>query len=171
MGRASCLAYQPGSSCTVTATIDSKEFPKELKSVTCAGTGNELLNPFFNPGDKRAQMQRWAVARRKTRRWWRHLAINICQGTPVVGGCGLAGLEFGFPGLTTLIEPRTEYLKGGEKEEEGKGCEEGKLNEGHCYNAFFNVSVLGHVGSAAIKQEPTPQAKAPSPRPIRKSNS
>ena len=78
-------------------------------------------------------------------------AMNICQGL-----C----LDIKIPGLTTLIEPRTEYLHpfSGEKEEEGKGCEEGKLNEGHCYNAFFQLSLLEHVGQAAVAQGPTTPA-------------
>ncbi len=155
------LAYQPGAGCTITATINGKKFPQEIKNVTCADTGNTLRKPFFNPGNKRTTNATVDLSlEENTPLVAATLAVNICQGTPVVGGCGLAGLEFGFPGVSTLIEPRTEYLhpSSGEKMEEGKGCEEGKLKEGHCYNAFYKVSLLGHVGAAAIKQEPSPQA-------------
>jgi len=151
------LAYQPGASCTVgikiSTPISSKEFKKEFKSVTCADTGKTLLSPDFNPGDKRATNATVGLSlEENTPLVGATFALNICQGL-----C----LDIGFPGLSTLIEPRTEYLhaSGGEQMEEAKGCEEGKLNGGHCYNAFYKVSLLGHVGAAAIKQE-SPQANS-----------
>jgi subtilase family serine protease len=150
------LAYQPGATCKIVFEIStpfsSKEFKKEFKSVTCADTGETLREPFFNPGDRRATNAKVGLSlEENTPLVAATLALNICQGT-----C----LDIKFPGVATLIEPRTEYLHpfSGEKEEEGKGCEEGKLNEGHCYNAFFQLSLLGHVGQDAVAQEPTAQS-------------
>ena len=152
------LAYQPGAGCTVlvkiSTPISSKEFKKEFKNVTCADTGETLLKPDFNPGDRRATNATVGLSlEENTPLLAATLALNICQGL-----C----LDIGFPGVTTLIEPRTEYIHpvSGETKEEGTGCEEGKLNEGHCYNAFYQVSLLGHVGQAAVTQEPTTQAKS-----------
>jgi hypothetical protein len=149
------LAYQPGATCKIVFEIStpfsSKEFKKEFKNVTCADTGETLREPFFNPGDRRATNAKVGLfLEENTPLVAATLALNICQGT-----C----LDIKFPGVATLIEPRAEYLHpfSGEKMEEGKGCEEGKLNEGHCYNAFFQLSLLGHVGEA-VAQEPTPQA-------------
>jgi subtilase family serine protease len=150
------LAYQPGATCTVFVEIStpfsSKEFKKEFKNVTCADTGETLREKDFNPGDRRATNAKVNLfLEENTPLVAATLALNICQGL-----C----LDIKIPGLTTLIEPRTEYLHpfSGEKEEEGKGCEEGKLNEGHCYNAFFQLSLLEHVGQAAVAQGPTTPA-------------
>jgi subtilase family serine protease len=150
------LAYQPGATCTIflkiSTPVSSTEFKKEFKNVTCASTGGTLREKFFNPGERRATNATVGLSlEENTPLVAATFAMNICQGL-----C----LDIKFPGETTLIEPRTEYLHpfSGEKEEEGKGCEEGKLNEGHCYNAFFQLSLLGHVGQAAVAQGPTTQA-------------
>jgi subtilase family serine protease len=152
------LAFQPGATCKIvfeiSTPISSKEFKKEFKDVTCADTGETLREPFFNPGEKRATNAKVGLhLEENTPLLAATLALNICQGL-----C----LDIKFPGVATLIEPRSEYLhpSPGEKEEQGKGCEEGKLNEGHCYNAFFQTTLLGHVGNAAVPQEPTAEAKS-----------
>jgi len=122
--------------------------------VTCADTGETLREEDFNPGDRRATDATVGLSlEENTPLLAATLALNICQGT-----C----LDIGFPGETTLIEPRTEYIHpfSGEKKEEGVGCEEGKLNGGHCYNAFFRLSLLGHVGQNAVAHEPTAQARS-----------
>jgi hypothetical protein len=151
------LAYQPGAACKIDVEIStpfsSKSFEKEFKNVACTDTGETLRHPFFNPGEKRGTSAKVNLfLEENTPLLAATLALNICQGT-----C----LDIKFPGTSTLIEPRTEYLHpfSGEKKEEGKGCEEGKLNEGHCYNAFFQLSLLGHVGAAALAQEPSTEAK------------
>jgi subtilase family serine protease len=152
------LAYQPGATCKIVFEIStpfsSKEFKKEFKNVTCADTGETLREKFFNPGERRATNATVGLfLEENTPLLAATLALNICQGT-----C----LDIKFPGVATLIEPRTEYIHpfSGEKEEEGKGCEEGKLNEGHCYNAFFQLSLLGHVGNTAVAQEPSAEANS-----------
>jgi hypothetical protein len=152
------LAYQPGATCTIflkiSTPVSSKEFKKEFKNVTCASTGGTLREKDFNPGERRATNATVGLSlEENTPLLAATFAMNICQGL-----C----LDIKFPGVTTLIEPRTEYIHAfsGEKEEEGKGCEEGKLNEGHCYNAFFQLSLLGHVGEMALAQQPSDQAKA-----------
>jgi subtilase family serine protease len=141
------FAYQPNApGCTVGIKIEtplsSKEFEKELKEVVCSSTGNTLREPYFNPPEKRGSNASVDLfLEEKTPLAAGTLALNICEGL-----C----LDIGQAGLTTLIEPRTEYLNppAGEKEEEGKSCEQ-ELNGGHCYNAFFELSLLGHVGMSA----------------------
>jgi len=146
--KAFLLAYQPGAICKIIAKIEvlgsSKEFNKEFKNVTCGETGGTLLHPFFNPGERRATNATVGLSlQENTPLVSATLALNFCTGL-----C----LDIGFPGVTTLIEPRSSYLNpfSGQKEVEGTGCEEGKLNNGHCYNAFMELSLNGHVGMNAL---------------------
>jgi trimeric autotransporter adhesin len=141
------LGYQPHSpGCTIDIKIEtpfsSKEFSKTIKEVTCSDTGETLREEDFNPGENRGTNASINLAlEEQTPMVAGTFALNICQGT-----C----LDIGQPGLSTLIEKRTEYLNpGGTKKEEGKGCEK-ELNKGHCYNAFYDVSLLGHVGMSAL---------------------
>jgi subtilase family serine protease len=145
------FGYEPHSAgCTIDFEIStpfsSKNFEKTIKEVNCDYTGETLKEPYFNPGEKRATGARVFLSlEEQTPLVGGTLALNICQ-----GGC----LDIGSPGTTTFVQPRASYLHpwSGEKKVEGKGCEEGKLNEGHCYNAFFELSLLSHVGSNAVKQ-------------------
>lgn len=145
------FAYQPHApGCTVRVSISSpfggKEFSKTIKEVICGEVGSALRSPYFHPGERRAvDASVGLFLEEQTPLIAGTLGLNICQGT-----C----LDIGFPGTSALIESRASYLHpfSGEHEVEGKGCEEGKLNEGHCYNAWFELSLLGHVGTSARKQ-------------------
>lgn len=140
------LAFQPHASCTIDLVIEtpvsSKEFKKEFKEVECTSTGNTLREPDFNPGEKRATN---AV-----------LGLHLEENSPMVGGtlalniCQGLCLDIGLPGDSFLVQSRTQYLNppSGEIDVAGTGCQE-ELNGGHCYDAFYEISLLGHVGMTA----------------------
>jgi hypothetical protein len=143
------FGYQPKSpGCTIdfeiSTPLSSKSFEKTIKEVNCADTGGTLSESDFNPGEKRGVNASVHLSLEEhTPLVAGTLGVNICQGT-----C----LDFGFPGTSALIESRENYLHpfSGQKEVEGKGCEK-ELNKSHCYNAFFELSLLGHVGLNALK--------------------
>lgn len=143
------FGYQPHSpGCTIKIEIStplkSKSFEKTIKEVNCADTGEALREEDFNPGEKRGvNANVHLFLEEHTPLIAGTLGLNICQGT-----C----LDFGFPGTSAMLQSRENYLHpfSGQKEIEGKTCEK-ELNKGHCYNAFFELSLLSHVGMNALK--------------------
>ncbi len=160
------FGYQPHSAgCTIKIEIEaflkSKTFEKTIKEVNCADTGETLREEDFNPGDKRGvNATVHFFLEEHTPLVAGTFGLNICQGT-----C----LDFGFPGTTAVLQSRENYLHpfSGQKEFEGKGCEK-ELNKGHCYNAFFELSLLGHVGMNALKHGSVRKAASAKTRFARK---
>ncbi len=151
------LVYQPGDACTFKLELEilgnSKTFEKTLKDVGCAETGETYEENYVNPGEElHAGLT---------------LPVHLEENTPLIAAGFAVSLDkdifgiitnVGFPGIAPLIMPRTEYLHAsGLKKIEGTSCaEENKtvVNEGHCFDAYFGVSVLNEVGMD-VKRAPS----------------
>jgi subtilase family serine protease len=148
------LGFQPGAACTFKFEIEilgvSKSFEHTFKDVTCTETGETYEENFVHPGE--------TLPANLT------LGLHLEEQQPLaVSTVGLSlnkdifGIitNIGLPGEAPLISPRSEYLEldGTHPTIQGKGCaQEDKtvVNGGHCYDAFYNVSVLSHVGNSAV---------------------
>jgi hypothetical protein len=146
------LLFDPGASCTFKLEIEilgiSKTFEATLKDVACAETGERYEENFVHPGEE--------LPAGLT------LKVHLEENTPLVAAAvGLSLNKFlgvltniGLPGIAPLIRTRPEYLHppSGLQKVEGMGCaQENKtvVNGGHCFDAFFGVSLLNHVGMNA----------------------
>ncbi len=159
------FAFQPKSpGCNIHISVSilgkGKELNETIKEVVCSETGEAFKESDFNPPEKRASPAAVSVSlTEQTPLIAATLGFNFCEGL-----C----LDIGNTGQTTLIEPRSSYLHpfGGEKVVESEGCEEEdagsgkKQNGGHCYNAFYELSLLGHVGSNVVQQGSTVKSNA-----------
>ena len=96
------------------------------------------------------------------------LQVHLEENTPLVAAAvGLSLNKFlgvitniGLPGIAPLINTRPEYLHppSGLQKIEGVGCaQENKtvVNGGHCFDAFFGVSLVSHVGMNAVAASTT----------------
>jgi hypothetical protein len=146
------LLFDPGASCTFKLEIEilgiSKTFEATLKDVACTETGERYEENFVHPGEE--------LPAGLT------LQVHLEENAPLVAaGVGLSLNKFlgvltnvGLPGIAPLIMTRPEYIHppSGLQKVEGMGCaEENKtvVNGGHCFDAFFGVSLVSHVGMNA----------------------
>ncbi len=151
------FAYQPKApGCNIHISVSilgkGKELNETIKEVVCSETGEAFKESFFNPPEKRATPAAVSVfLEEKTPLIVATLGFNFCEGL-----C----LDIGNGGTTTLIEPRSSYLHpfSGEKAVESEGCEQEDAgskkpqNGGHCYRAFYELSLGSHVGANVVKQ-------------------
>jgi hypothetical protein len=147
------LLFDPGASCTFKLEIEilgiSKTFEATLKDVACTETGERYEENFVHPGEE--------LPAGLT------LQVHLEENTPLVAAAVGISLNkdifgiltnVGLPGIAPLIMTRPEYVHppSGLQKIEGMGCaEENKtvVNGGHCFDAFFGVSLLNHVGMNA----------------------
>jgi hypothetical protein len=147
------LLFDPSAHCTFKFEIEilgsKKTFEATLKDVNCTETGKRYEEKFVHPGEELPAGL--------------SLQVHLEENTPLVAAAvGLSlnkdifGIltNIGLPGIAPLINSRPEYLHppSGLQKIEGMGCaQENKtvVNGGHCFDAFFGVSLLNHVGMNA----------------------
>ena len=154
------LSKSKGFTCTFVFEDAGKTLVNQtFKNVDCNETGefyeeNEIENyPTFGLGA--------------------NLVVNASteEGGPSIAGSVALTIDknilgditnFGFAGITTFITTPTEYLHPPvTKKAESMGCSNSskeEVNKGHCYNAYYELELLGHVGGAALPKGAVSQA-------------